>query len=60
MLLHLPDGYTPNRSADALRREIRPCPSPAPVADLGPRQEMRDWKQVTIAADIAIYFCDPH
>ena len=21
--------------------------------------EMRDWKQVQIAADIAIYFCDP-
>jgi IS30 family transposase len=21
---------------------------------------MRDWKQVTIAADIAIFFCDPH
>ncbi len=21
---------------------------------------MRDWKQVTVAADIAIFFCDPH
>jgi IS30 family transposase len=21
---------------------------------------MRDWKQVQIAAEIAIYFCDPH
>ena len=26
--------------------------------DLG--VEMRDWKQVAVAADIAIYFCDPH
>jgi IS30 family transposase len=22
--------------------------------------EMRDWKQVSVAADIDIYFCDPH
>jgi len=22
--------------------------------------EMRDWKQVTVATDIAIFFCDPH
>ena len=21
---------------------------------------MRDWKQVSVAADIEIYFCDPH
>jgi IS30 family transposase len=21
---------------------------------------MRDWKQISIAADIDIYFCDPH
>jgi len=21
---------------------------------------MRDWKQVAVAADIDIYFCDPH
>ena len=21
---------------------------------------MRDWKQVSVAADIDIYFCDPH
>jgi len=21
---------------------------------------MRDWKQVQLASDIAIYFCDPH
>jgi len=26
--------------------------------DQGP--EMRDWKQVSVAADIDIYFCDPH
>ncbi len=26
--------------------------------DQGP--EMRDWKQVRVAADIDIYFCDPH
>ena len=22
--------------------------------------EMRDWKQVSVATDIDIYFCDPH
>jgi IS30 family transposase len=22
--------------------------------------EMRDWKQVSVAADVDIYFCDPH
>jgi IS30 family transposase len=21
---------------------------------------MRDWKQVSVAADVDIYFCDPH
>jgi IS30 family transposase len=26
--------------------------------DQGP--EMRDWKQISVAADIDIYFCDPH
>ena len=26
--------------------------------DQGP--EMRDWKQVAVAADIDIFFCDPH
>ena len=26
--------------------------------DQGP--EMRDWQQVAVAADIDIFFCDPH
>jgi IS30 family transposase len=26
--------------------------------DQGP--EMRDWKQVAVAADVEIFFCDPH
>jgi hypothetical protein len=32
----------------------------ASVTDRGSGPEMRDWKRVAIAADIAIFFCDPH
>ena len=61
MLLHLPDGYTPERVRDALAAKIKTLPEVLRVSltwDQGP--EMRDWKQVAIAADIDIFFCDPH
>jgi transposase, IS30 family len=61
MLVHLPDGYTPEQVAPALAAKIQTLPEAVRRSltwDQGP--EMRDWKQVKLAADIAIFFCDPH
>ena len=61
MLVHLPDGYKPEQVAPALAAKIQTLPETVRRSltwDQGP--EMRDWKQVAIAADIAIFFCDPH
>jgi transposase, IS30 family len=61
MLLHLPDGYTPELVRDALAAKIKTLPDVLRASltwDQGP--EMGKWKQVAIDADIDIYFCDPH
>ena len=61
MLMHLPDGYKPEQVRDALASKIQTIPEILRASltwDQGP--EMRDWKQVSVAADIDIYFCDPH
>ena len=61
MLVHLPDGYKPEQVRDALAAKIQTLPEILRASltwDQGP--EMRDWKQVSVAADIDIYFCDPH
>ena len=61
MLLHLPDGYTPELVRDALAAKIKTLPEMLRASltwDQGP--EMGKWKQVAIDADIDIYFCDPH
>ena len=61
MLLHLPDGYTPELVRDALIAKIKTLPDVLRASltwDQGP--EMVRWKQVAIDADIDIYFCDPH
>ncbi len=61
MLVHLPDGYKPEQVRDALATKIQTLPDTVRRSltwDQGP--EMRDWKQVRVAADIEIYFCDPH
>jgi len=61
MLVHLPDGYKPEQVAPALAAKIQTLPEVGRRSltwDQGP--EMRDWKQVAIAADIEIFFCDPH
>jgi IS30 family transposase len=61
MLVHLPDGYTPEKVAVALAAKIQTLPEVLRGSltwDQGP--EMRDWKQVAFASDIDIYFCDPH
>ena len=61
MLVHLPAGYKPEQVAPALATKIQTLTGVLRRSltwDQG--VEMRDWKQVRIAADIDIYFCDPH
>jgi len=61
MLVHLPTGYKPEQVRDALAEKIKTLPGSVRHTltwDQGP--EMRDWKTVSIDADIDIYFCDPH
>jgi IS30 family transposase len=61
MLVHLPDGYKAEQVAPALATKIQTLPDTLRRSltwDQG--AEMRDWKEVTIAAGIDIYFCDPH
>jgi len=61
MLVHLPDGYKPEQVRDALAAKIQTIPEILRASltwDQGP--EMRDWKQVSVDADIDIFFCDPH
>ena len=61
LLVHLPDGYRAEQVAPALTAKIQVLPETVRRSltwDQGP--EMRDWKQVKVAADIQIFFCDPH
>ena len=61
MLVHLPGGYRPEQVRDALTEKIKTLPEVLRASltwDQG--VEMRDWKSVSIDADIDIYFCDPH
>ncbi len=61
MLVALPDGYKPEGVAPALARKIQTLPEAMRRSltwDQGP--EMRDWKQVHIAAAIDVFFCDPY
>jgi len=58
MLVHLPEGYKPEQVAPALAAKIQTLPQVLRRSltwDQG--VEMRDWKQVAVAADIDIYFC---
>ncbi|MGO9751155.1 MAG: IS30 family transposase [Solirubrobacteraceae bacterium] len=61
LLVHLPDGYKPDQVAPALAAKIKTLPDSLRRSltwDQG--MEMRDWKDIQIATDVAIYFCDPH
>jgi transposase, IS30 family len=61
MLVHLPDGYAAEQVRDALTEKIKTIPEILRASltwDQG--IEMHDWKQVSVAADIDVYFCDPH
>ena len=57
MLVHLPDGYKAEQVRDALAEKIKTIPDilkASLTSDQG--IEMRDWKPVSVAADIDIYF----
>jgi IS30 family transposase len=61
MLVHLPDGYKAEQVRDALIAKIKTIPDILRASltwDQG--IEMHEWKDVSVAADIDIYFCDPH
>jgi len=61
MLVSLPDGYKPEHVPPALARKVQTLPQALRRSltwDQGP--EMRDWKQVHVAAGIDVFFCDPH
>jgi transposase, IS30 family len=61
MLVHLPDGYKTEQVRDALTQKIKTIPDILRASltwDQG--AEMGAWKEVSVAADIDIYFCDPH
>ncbi len=61
MLVHLPQGYRAAAMATALSTKILTLPQSLRGSltwDQG--TEMRDWKTVSIAAHIPVYFCDPH
>ena len=61
MLLHLPDGYGPGQVAAAMTREMGGLPAAIRRSltwDQG--TEMTGHAQIAAAADLDIYFCDPH
>ena len=58
---HLPDGYKAEQVRDALTAKIKTIPDILRASltwDQG--IEMHAWKDISVAADIDIYFCDPH
>jgi transposase, IS30 family len=60
LLVPLNDGFRAEQVAPALAAKIQTLPERLRRSltwDQG--VEMRDWKQVQVAADIDIYFCDP-
>lgn len=61
MLLHLPDGHTADKVADAMIAAIATLPEQLRRSltwDQGP--EMARHAQITTATGMQIYFCDPH
>ena len=55
-------GYKPEQVRDALAEKIKTLPESLRLSLTWDHQgpEMRDWKKVSVDADIDIYFCDPH
>ncbi len=61
MLVHLPDGYKADQVAPALTEKIKTLPdSLRRTLTWDQGTEMRNWKDIQIATDVDIYFCDPH
>src|SRR5664279_3370529 len=61
MLVHLPDGYKADQVAPALTAKIKTLPdSLRRTLTWDQGIEMHDWKDIQIATDVEIYFCDPH
>ena len=61
MLVHLPNGHNAEQVRDALTEKIKTIPDILRASltwDQG--IEMHEWKDVSVAADIDIRFCDPH
>ena len=61
LLVPLTEGYRAEQVGPALAAKIKTLPEQlrrSLIWDQG--VEMRDWKNVQVAAEIAIYFCDPH
>jgi IS30 family transposase len=61
MLLHLPDGYGPGQVAAAMTQAMGGLPDALRRSltwDQG--MEMAGHAQIAVAADLDIYFCDPH
>ena len=61
MLLHLPDGYGPERVAAAMTQAMGGLPDAIRRSltwDQG--KEMTAHAQITLATDLDVYFCDPH
>jgi transposase, IS30 family len=61
MLLHLPDGYGPDRVAAAMTQAMGGLPDAIRRSltwDQG--KEMSGHARIAVSADLDIYFCDPH
>ncbi|WP_448640767.1 IS30 family transposase [Geodermatophilus sp. URMC 63] len=61
LLLHLPDGFDAEAVRDAITDKITTLPAVLRRSltwDQG--LEMRRHAEITIAADLPVYFCDPH
>jgi len=61
MLLHLPEGYGPEKTAAAMTGAMGGLPGALRRSltwDQG--SEMTGHAQISVAADLDIYFCDPH
>jgi transposase, IS30 family len=61
MLLHLPDGYGPEKVASAMTAAMGGLPAALRRSltwDQG--TEMTNHAQISLATDLDIYFCDPH
>jgi IS30 family transposase len=61
LLLHLPDGFAAEAVRDAITEKITTLPAALRRSltwDQG--LEMRRHAEISIAADLPVYFCDPH